>query len=128
MAAVMRAGGGLVDSAWKVKLAVERSAPDLRPLKPHVIKRIMKTFLGAKWQKVDTRAAKISQPAEQRSRIEFAKVFIALHECGFDFIYQDEYSCQHLPNKTYAWRLPNQQTFLIKSPSKKPVYLSLIHI
>ena len=114
--AVMKSGGSLFDAAWKIKLAVEQTVPDLPSLKLHVVRRILKTFAKATWVKADTRIPKTIQQEDQRLRLEFAKVLIALHEAGFHFIYQDEYSCQHLPNKTYAWRLKGQQNFLIRAP------------
>ena len=76
------------------------------------VRRIMKTFCGARWRKLDKRDSKVFTSEYSTERITMAKILLSLHRCGLDFVYIDEYSTNADCGKQYGWVTQHQPKYL----------------
>ena len=82
-------------------------------MKLHVVKRVMRVFCRAKYNKASTRPKKTLEAERIRERVRFARVFLVLHRLGLRFWYVDEYNVDQQPAKPYAWVEPQSTKQLV---------------
>ena len=109
---VMRTSPSLLTAAWRLNAEVRHRFPNIAPMTLHVVKRVMRVFCRAKYKKASTRPKKTLEAERIRERVQFARVFLALHRLDLSFWYVDEYNVDQQPAKQYAWVEPQNTKHL----------------
>ena len=95
---------------------LQESKPHLSKIKDHVVIRIMKTFCGCTYKKVDVRPKKTLNVMFKDTRTTFAKIFLALHAAKYKFTYVDEFSSRNTVGKQYAWKNKTLDKYIAIDP------------
>ena len=87
----------------------------------------MKLYSGCRFVKASTRPPRAVTDQAIFDRVEYSKLFLALHTAGVYLTYTDESSYQTNIQKGYAWRTSYGQKFIIAHPKVRAITSIVTH-